>query len=696
MARKTATIRWKLIRVISILLIVVCGGIAVLSTLSGQAAIEETIEESLIEIATDSAKYIRARLDYLLLGIENIAAQPQMKSMDWEIQEPILEEESNRLGYLGMGIVFPDGHAVYTDGNTANLGDRTYVKDAFSGKTVISDVIISRVTHKAVVMLASPIFGEGGKPVAVIIARLDGEELSLITDNISYGEDGYSYIVNGEADIIAHPNRDYVFNSKNFIKESEINPEYVQMIDSMNRMVARETGFDRYRLDGIDRFLGFAPIESTDWSIVIVALKDEVMTSVRGMSQNILIVFFASILVGIFVSIWFSLGISKPIRNVMMTLSEMSNGNLTDRVNVKSRDEVGQMSRSLNDTLENLTGFITTIRLNLNQTIDGVNKLLSAMNDTKMSASEISTLAEDVKSSIIHQSSVVVEVSSTVEEIARTIENQDGKIESQSASITESSAAIEQMIANIKSISNGLKNNSMEFEKLNDVVDSGNTLVGELKETVLSLWQQSQSVMEANEVIMSIASQTNLLAMNAAIEAAHAGEAGRGFAVVADEIRKLAEVSNDQSRLISDSLGIFKKAIDEAVGASRDTEESLGAIVQSVQRVTNIEEEIKISLEEQSSGGSQVLMALSDISRITEEVHSGSREMLTGSRAIIQEMTGLVEITEKVKDSVLSVAEKSKDVDTIVLEAVDMLNGNTASLNAVNEKVAVFQIEKEL
>jgi methyl-accepting chemotaxis protein len=251
------------------------------------------------------------------------------------------------------------------------------------------------------------------------------------------------------------------------------------------------------------------------------------------------------------------------------------------------------------------------------------------------------------------------------------------------------------MIANITSIGVNLNRSSDEFDNLHNAVSKGHGNVSDLKEMIGAISSQSDIVLEANNVITGIASQTGLLAMNAAIEAAHAGEAGRGFSVVADEIRKLAEVADEQSKVIADNLEELRQSIESAVGISGETGHSFEEIVRSVGIVTNLEKQIRGALDEQASGSSQVLEALGNISRITEEVHTGSNEMLIGSRSIISEITGLVQVTERVKEFTVNVAASAEGVEDIINSSAELLTTNIESVKKINGQVSVFKIRED-
>ena len=228
------------------------------------------------------------------------------------------------------------------------------------------------------------------------------------------------------------------------------------------------------------------------------------------------------------------------------------------------------------------------------------------------------------------------------------IDKLNENVEKQSSSVSQSSSAIEEMLANIQSVTQTLVKNAENVKGLTDASEVGRSGLQEVASDIQEISCESEGLMEINSVMENIASQTNLLSMNAAIEAAHAGEAGKGFAVVADEIRKLAESSSEQSKTISTVLKKITESISK-IGKSTDgVLKEFGEIDSSVRTVADQETNIRNAMEEQGAGSKQILDAIGQVNTITREVKDSSKEMLEGSNEVIRESKNLEKATQEI------------------------------------------------
>ena len=225
-----------------------------------------------------------------------------------------------------------------------------------------------------------------------------------------------------------------------------------------------------------------------------------------------------------------------------------------------------------------------------------------------------------------------------------------------------------------------------------DATAEGKDNVSTANEVTQKIAEESGSLMEASNVIQHIASQTNLLAMNAAIEAAHAGEAGKGFAVVADEIRKLAEESSAQGKTITSTLKNLSGEIEVLAESARTVEGKFNSIFNLAENVKEMSNSIMEAMTEQENGSKEVLIAIRNINTVTQEVKQGSSEMLKGGEGIAQEMNKLDELTRTITDRMNEMASGALQINNAVQEVQGITQKNKASIEGLADEVMKFKV----
>jgi methyl-accepting chemotaxis protein len=249
------------------------------------------------------------------------------------------------------------------------------------------------------------------------------------------------------------------------------------------------------------------------------------------------------------------------------------------------------------------------------------------------------------------------------------------------------------MLANIQSVSQTLSKNSGNVKGLMEASEVGRSGLQEVAADIQEIARESEGLLEINAVMENIASQTNLLSMNAAIEAAHAGEAGKGFAVVADEIRKLAENSGEQSKTISTVLKKIKDSIGKITTSTDSVLNKFAAIDREVRTVSDQEENIRNAMEEQNAGSKQILVAVGELNEITRKVKDGSTQMLEGSEQVIHESKNLGAVTEEITNGMNEMATGADQINVAVNRVNAITGENKASIDVLVREVSKFKVE---
>jgi methyl-accepting chemotaxis protein len=306
---------------------------------------------------------------------------------------------------------------------------------------------------------------------------------------------------------------------------------------------------------------------------------------------------------------------------------------------------------------------------------------------------QITANIQNINDQVVNQSGSVSTTSSTMKQITDNIGELNEHIENQSSNISQSSSAIEEMIANISSVTQTLVQNVENVKHLASASELGHTSLEEVSTDIQEIAKESEGLLEITAVMENIASQTNLLSMNAAIEAAHAGESGKGFAVVADEIRKLAESSGEQSKTIAGVLKKIKSSIDKIMKSTDAVLDRFEVIDSGVKLVSRQEENIRSAMEEQQNGGQQVLDVISRLNDLTQRVRNSSTQMRTGSKKIISESESLGALTSEVSNGVTEISKGADQVNIAVNQVSTLSSANKDHIDTLVNEISKFKVE---
>jgi len=420
-------------------------------------------------------------------------------------------------------------------------------------------------------------------------------------------------------------------------------------------------------------------------------VEDLATVTIQRDTKTLFIIAFAVIALAVILSLAIQSSITVPIKYTINFLNNLGS-DLTKRIVIKSNDEIGELAHFFNGTLETIKNLVGTIKYKINGLNHTSFELSENMGKTSATVRQITSNLDNMRNLMVKQETGAEEAGKAVNDIKENIDNLNKIIMEQTESVNMSSSAIEEMTANIHSVTQTLVENSKNVTVLTEASENGKAGVQLVAQEIQEIARDSEGLLEINSLMNNIASQTNLLSMNAAIEAAHAGEAGKGFAVVADEIRKLAESSSKQSKTTASMLKKIKASIDNITKSSNEVLSRFGAIDSSVKTVSQHEQNILNAMEEQETGGKQILESISRLRDITASVKKGSDSMAESGKTLVKDTDEFIKTSQETVEGMNEILTGVNQINISVSQVNEMSHENNKNFDALKLETDKFNV----
>lgn len=690
------SIKTRLIVLIGFLLILVCAGLGIEAYNTAANALIQNSKEMMPKFAAESSKSIKEgvfkQIDSLeqLLSIQDMSALKNSNGDISSVVKPILAKETKRAGHLRMAVINKNGQAIYDNGETLDLKDSGFFKKAINGEEVVTDPLNSG-SNSITMTYAVPIKIDN-EIIGVLIAVRDGYELSDLAKNITYGKTGEAFIINDQSKTIAHADKDLITkilksSTKNVdatssatisdkdaaakntvIKNTTDSFGFSNFTELGKQMAAGKTGFGEYKFNGIPKYMGFSPISNSKWSIAIEINKDEVLEGLTALKIEFINTAIIFLVISFLVGYLIAKNISNPIIFITKASNEMANGNFTFLIEEKytnRKDEIGKLATSFHKIKINVSEIIQSVIEEANNVSNSVENCTYSISDLNAMIQDVSAITDELSSGMENTASSTVEMNNSSLNIEKSANRIAERAQEGAVSANEISNKASELLNNfIKSQDNVTVVLSNTKERLTKALEDVKAI-----EYIESL----------SSAILGIASQTDLLALNANIEAARAGDAGRGFSVVAEEVRKLADNSK---HTVTEIQNVTKEVINSVMNLSTHSNNMLEFVA------TDIDEDYKLMLDimnRYSNDAEFVSSMIQDFSANSEEIYASIESMINEINGISLSTSEGSEGTRHIAEKLAIVIQKSNEVD----ENISHLKNGTNMLNKIISKFKI-------
>lgn len=514
-----------------------------------------------------------------------------------------------------------------------------YIRMSESKSLVVSKAKKSLSTGNPIIVIAIPILeNDNMKGSLLICVSLSSLSKNYIED-VSIGKKGYMYIVETDGTTIAHSNNNEILN-QTFLN-----------LDVAPKVIQEKNGIDEYTYNGVSKLITYNTDESLNWIYIASIPISELTETSTLILIIILVIVLISLIIVSFLSLIISKKISNPIIEVSEAMNKVSQGDFTVSLQLKGKDEIAFMSTKINDTVSNLNHLIKDVKDNSSVVNESSSILKDSTLQMSLATNNVAISIQDVAKGASDQTSELLNIVNTLDNFNREL------------------SLVKENIENVTLKTNETQENAIIGKtKMDDLIKSIDSIINSFNIVTVKIKDLSSSVSKIGsitDVINNLSEQTNLLSLNAAIEATKAGEYGRTFAVVADEVRKLAEASKESSKeiltivksisnetsLVISNTDSMEKLLSHQDDIAKHTVEAFNGIINSIEEIPPLITKTQNSIDNASTSKDIIILKVQNISAVSEEMSASAEQIASSTEELTASTSQLSDLTKNMNDS---------------------------------------------